>query len=74
VASKLWNLRLDDETRTRWEGWAERDGYSSLAEFVKAAAEEKGSGRYHTGTTAVPGGGKRTYEPDFKTTEGRKKR
>lgn len=67
VASKLWNLRLDDETRARWEGWAADAGYATLAEYVKATVEEKGTGRYQPGTAAVPGGGgKRTYASDFK--------
>lgn len=35
----MWNMRLDEETRKRWEDGARLRGYASLPEFVKACVE-----------------------------------
>lgn len=37
-------IRLAPEARARWEEAAERDGFASLSEFVRAAAERAASG------------------------------
>lgn len=48
-----WKLRLDDETRARWDAAAAEWG-TPLAEYVRVAVEEKIEGRQAPPLKVVP--------------------